>query len=133
MPKNNQEESHTEVQQLVYFAAERTLMSWIRVSLGLMALGFVVDRLELILRYSQGMPTRDVNTNYMSVWGGSGLVLLGVAAALVAAVRYLRFSIYYHREGSTDPRHGILVGVILCVVIGLAGVGLAVALLEVFH
>ncbi len=131
MSKNSQEESHTELQRLVYFAAERTLMSWIRTSLGLMALGFVVDRLGLILRYSQGMPTRGLNSNIISVWGGSGLVLLGVLAALVAAVRYLRFAINFHRVGTTDPRHGILVSVLLATVIAIAGLAIAAVLIEV--
>jgi len=36
--------------RLVYFAAERTLMAWIRTALGLMALGFVIDRFGLVLR-----------------------------------------------------------------------------------
>ena len=36
--------------QLVYFAAERTLMAWVRTALSLMALGFVIDRFGLVLR-----------------------------------------------------------------------------------
>jgi uncharacterized membrane protein YidH (DUF202 family) len=35
--------------RLVYFAAERTLLTWIRIALTLMGLGFIIDRFSLIL------------------------------------------------------------------------------------
>jgi putative membrane protein len=35
--------------RLVYFAAERTLMAWVRAALGMMALGFLIDRFGLVL------------------------------------------------------------------------------------
>jgi uncharacterized membrane protein YidH (DUF202 family) len=35
-------------QYLVYFAAERTLMAWIRAALAFVALGFVVNRFGLV-------------------------------------------------------------------------------------
>ena len=47
---SNSPDQETVGRRLVYFAAERTLMSWIRAALGLMALGFVIDRFGLVLR-----------------------------------------------------------------------------------
>ena len=46
--------------RLVYFAAERTFMAWIRVALALMALGFVIDRFGLVVR--QLMPELKAQT-----------------------------------------------------------------------
>lgn len=37
----------------VYFAAERTLLAWLRTGLGIMAFGFVVARFGLFLRLVQ--------------------------------------------------------------------------------
>ena len=40
----------TSADRLVYFSAERTLLSWVRAGLGMMAVGFVVDRFTLTLK-----------------------------------------------------------------------------------
>jgi putative membrane protein len=115
--------------RLVYFAAERTLMAWIRTSLGLMALGFVIDRFGLVLR--QVLPTvgPKLYPPALSFWAGTLLVLVGAAMALTASVRYLRFSLAYHRESATRPRHGILVGVLFSALIAALGLGIAVFLI----
>jgi putative membrane protein len=71
----------------VYFAAERTLLAWIRTGIGVMAFGFVVARFGLILHLlsSQtiGVP-RSVITPYL----GALLVLLGAIATAAGAVQY---------------------------------------------
>jgi putative membrane protein len=107
--------------RLVYFAAERTLMAWIRSSLGLMALGFVIDRFGLVFR--QVMPEAGARLlpRMFSFCMGAALVLLGSIMACVAAVRYYRFSRDYHREGSTEPRRGILVGVVFTTILAMLG------------
>jgi len=63
-------EQLTNVRRLVYFAAGRTLMAWVRSALGLMALGFVVDRFGLVL--SQITPTtiKMHGPGAYSAWGG---------------------------------------------------------------
>jgi putative membrane protein len=118
-----QQETSQEVigRRLVYFAAERTLMAWIRSSLGLMALGFVIDRFGLIFR--QVLPTTSAQAlpKEFSFWMGASLVMLGTLMACVAAVRYYRFSRAYHREGGTEPRHGILIGVLFTTILALLG------------
>ena len=106
--------------RLIYFAAERTLMAWIRSSLGLMALGFVIDRFGLVFR--QVMPRAGgLLPKAFSFCTGAALVLLGSVMACVAAVRYYRFSRDYHRKSSTEPRHGILVGVVFTTILALLG------------
>jgi len=112
----------TPARRLVYYAAERTLMAWIRTALGMMALGFVIDRFGLILRNTLPEAGRLCFPKNFSSWTGTGLVALGTLMALAAAVRYFRFSSAYNLSGSTNPRSGILIGVcftLLLVVIGI--------------
>lgn len=56
--------SSEQSRRLVYFAAERTLTSWIRTALSLMTLGLVIDRFDLVLRQVVGagadLPVRGV-------------------------------------------------------------------------
>jgi putative membrane protein len=73
----------------VYFAAERTLLAWVRTGLTVIGLGFVVARfglfLHLLRRDSSG------GTQVGSTLIGVGLVLLGSAALAVAAWQHVRF------------------------------------------
>jgi putative membrane protein len=116
----------TSGRRLVYFAAERTLMAWIRSALSLMALGFVIDRFGLVFRQVLPEAGPQLYPKAFSFWIGTVMVGLGVLMALVAAVRYFRFARDYHRHGSTRPGHGIYAGVLftaILVLIGLAIVG----------
>ena len=115
--------------RLVYLAAERTLMSWIRTALGLMALGFVIDRFGLVLRQVLPKLGPQVYPPALSFWAGTVMVLVGAAMALVAAVRYLRFELAYQREKSTDPRQGVLVGVLFSTLVAILGLGIALFLI----
>ncbi len=73
----------------VYFAAERTLLAWVRTGLAVMGLGFVVSRFGLFLR----MLRRDEGggPSIGSTLIGVGLVLLGSAAVGMATWRHARF------------------------------------------
>lgn len=116
------EDQATIGRRLVYYAAERTLMSWIRTALGLMALGFVIDHFGLILRHSMPVAAVRFYPRLFSFWTGTGLVMLGTLMALTAAVRYWRFSTAYDRTESTQPRHGLLMGVLYALILVLIGV-----------
>jgi putative membrane protein len=74
----------------VYFAAERTLLAWVRTGIGVMAFGFVVARFGLFIRLlrEQGAQT---NVHGASPVIGAVLVLLGVLATLAGAVQFRRF------------------------------------------
>jgi len=75
----------------VYFAAERTLLAWIRTGLTVIGLGFVVARFGLFLRVIRGDAGSEDGTHYGSTLIGVGLVLLGSTAIAVAARKHQRF------------------------------------------
>ena len=75
----------------VYFAAERTLLAWVRTGLAMMGFGFVVARFGLFLRELAAV--RDVSPQHgsgLSLWVGTTLVILGVAVNVAAAVKHWR-------------------------------------------
>lgn len=70
----------------VRFAAERTLLAWVRTGLALMGFGFVVARFGLFLR---ALPVAGAppHTGWSSGFGVA-LVLLGVAVCVLAGFEY---------------------------------------------
>ena len=127
-PADSQELSR----RLVYLAAERTLSSWVRTALSLMALGFVIDRFGLILHMLPNPPDElSIYPRMLSTWGGSILIGMGVVMAFAAGVRYLRFAIGFHRERSTRVRRGILIGALFSMALAAFGVVLVILLFAV--
>jgi putative membrane protein len=117
--------------RLVYFSAERTLMSWVRAALGMMALGFVIDRFGLVLRQVAPATASAHLPRAYSFWGGSMLVLVGGLMALVATIRYWRFARDYFHDNSTRPGHGIMMGVGFAAILAMLGFAIAAFLLNV--
>ena len=73
----------------VYFAAERTLLAWIRTGLGLIGMGFVVARFALFIRLLH--PEGGHGDHAWTMPVGVALSLLGALASAVAAAQHLRF------------------------------------------
>ena len=73
----------------IYFAAERTLLAWIRTGLTLVGMGFVVARFGLFLRIVRNAP--EGAPSFGSTWIGVGLVTLGSLAIGVAAWQHAKF------------------------------------------
>src|SRR5688572_28245800 len=111
----------------IYFAAERTLLAWIRTGLGLMGMGFVVARFALFLR----MMTQEGATLHqprgLSAALGIGLVVLGAIAVLAAAVQHSR---YVRTLGPEElpASYSTAFAQLLAYAIAAAGIGLAVLL-----
>ena len=117
--------------RLVYLAAERTLMSWIRSAAGLMALGFVIDRFAFFVQQTSPGSGDIVNPRVLSFRAGAGMVILGAIMAVVAAGRYGIFAWRYHRDGRTDTGLGLVVGVAFTLFLAVIGVVIAAFLLTV--
>jgi putative membrane protein len=78
----------------VYFAAERTMLAWVRTGLAMMGFGFVVARFDVA-----------------SLWAGTLLVVLGVVVNAYAAVAHTKFSARFQQGDSTaqTSRFGVIV------------------------
>ncbi|MGH7074419.1 MAG: YidH family protein [Stellaceae bacterium] len=120
-------------QYLVYFSAERTLMAWVRTALAFMALGFVIDRLGLVLRTMAPQLGKVMAPSALSLLAGAGLVIVGAVMAVVAAVRYVNFARRYRRTRDTHPGHGLEPALFFTVVVAVAGAIIAAYLMTVMR
>lgn len=78
----------------VYFAAERTLLAWIRTGLTVMGLGFVVARFGLFLSVIRQAKTGEgggTSSQLGSTIIGVALIVLGAAAMVMSAIQHDRF------------------------------------------
>jgi len=107
----------------VYFAAERTLLAWIRTGLALMGFGFVVARFGLFLREMAFARGEALPTGGGSLWAGTALVLIGVLVNIYGAISHARFSRRFQRGDAEvhDARFAVAIASVL------AGVGFAMA------
>jgi putative membrane protein len=89
----------------VFFAAERTLLAWVRSGLTVMALGFVVARFGLFLTLMSGpsVPPDAVHrTHWPSTVLGIALLILGATVIACAAHNHRR---YIHTLPLEDVPH----------------------------
>jgi putative membrane protein len=77
----------------VFFAAERTLLAWLRTGLTVMGLGFVVARFGLFLRLLALQPQAVAADEHATASAVLGVlfVVAGAIAILVATVQHRRF------------------------------------------
>jgi putative membrane protein len=112
----------------VYFAAERTLLAWIRTGIAIIGLGFVVARFGLFLRLVGGPSAQAQPSHWVSSLLGIALTLAGALAMFAALLQHRLFT-------STLPPHDLpdryqrSIASLLALVIGCLGVGLAIYLL----
>lgn len=118
----------------IYFAAERTLLAWVRTGLALMGFGFVVARFGVFLhelaavRGAAQMP----QPQGYSLAIGVALVIVGVIVNLLAAVRH------YHTIRRLQKQEPLVfnpfsLASVAAVLLALLGVAMVALLLFVFR
>lgn len=108
----------------MFFAAERTLLAWVRSGITVMAIGFVVARFGLFLTLMATTTVQQPKTHWLSSLLGIGLVAFG-AMTILAALHNHRA---YVRSLPPQDRPQLPLAWLtsaLCVSLGLAGIALA--------
>ena len=116
----------------VRFAAERTLLAWMRTGLALMGFGFVVARFGLFLREiaAAGHVAAHQHSTGWSLWIGTALIGLGVAVTLVASFEHYRF-VRFSKQGRTYTPRTALLAVVVGVILAVLGIVMALYLILV--
>ncbi len=113
----------------VYFAAERTLLAWVRTGLAMMGFGFVVARFGLFLReFATAQGTPPPRQQGLSLWFGVALVALGVAVSLLAAAGHWR-TIRRLERGEPLKFSPLSLGMVVAALLGAVGLLMAAYLL----
>jgi putative membrane protein len=115
----------------VFFAAERTLLAWVRTGLTIMAFGFVVARFGLFLRllaaqHLASAPAAQPPHDLSNVVG-IGLVIVGTACMILGAYQH-RSYVATLPHGDIPRSHSAVYPISLALFLAILGVVLAVYL-----
>jgi putative membrane protein len=114
----------------IFFAAERTLLAWLRTGITIMALGFVVSRFGLFVQLlaTQSREAFPAPHSAFSAGLGVGFVMVGTLAIVVAAFQHQRF-ITTLPKADLPRGYSKTLALTLSLLIGTLGVVLAAYLL----
>jgi putative membrane protein len=114
----------------VFFAAERTLLAWLRTGLAIIAIGFLVARFGLFVQLialqsaSHATATAAAPSPGPSTWLGIAFVAIGALAIGVAAVQHGRF-VATLSSSDLPPAYSRRLAVWMSVVVAVLGLVLA--------
>jgi putative membrane protein len=113
-----------------HLANERTFLSWLRTSIALIGLGFIVARFGLFLR-EFGLVVKNANINnnpaaaaslfghYQSSLIGTSIIILGIALIILALRNYLTTRSYIEKGFYIPSNFNIFAASITLVVLGI--------------
>ncbi|PQO33062.1 YidH family protein [Blastopirellula marina] len=111
----------------VFFAAERTMLAWLRTGLAVIGIGFLVARFGLFLRMLRH-PGADISPPLASSLIGIGFVLLGATLIGVSTWQHARF-IQKMTFQQLPQAYNTRFAIIISAFVALLGMALAVYLL----
>lgn len=114
----------------VLFAAERTLLAWIRTGLTFIMFGFLIERSGLILEIlSDGQQI--INTE-LTFWLGLAFIVLGSFTAVYATSQF-RKVLKTLGESEFPEGYRSQWGVVVSLIIAVLGSALAISLFFTYH
>ena len=75
----------------VFFAAERTLLAWQRSSISFIALGFVIERFGIFIKFLKIANNIPDNSVHLSTFIGIFFIAMGSLTSLLAVLQYQNF------------------------------------------
>ncbi len=111
-------------------ANERTFLSWIRLAIGVMAFGFVIEKFEIYLGYFARISGNGEHMDPSSAAKTAGLVMMALALVIVvvSAFRFVKYEREIRDEGEHEFRSlffnillSILILAVLLFVMGYVG------------
>jgi putative membrane protein len=116
----------------VYFAAERTLLAWIRTGVALMGFGFAIARFGLFLRQIQATQASQSIIVSHSTWGspltGVTLIALGIFVNISASLHHIR-TVRQLSSGTWISGKPSRTAVSLATILAVLGVAMAIYIL----
>lgn len=114
----------------VFFAAERTLLAWLRTGITIMAIGFVVSRFGLFVQLLTTQSQNAVPAPHSSLSAGLGIafVIVGTLTVVIAAIQHQRF-IATLPQADLPPAYSRTFALLLSLLVGTLGLVLAAYLL----
>ena len=118
----------------VFFAAERTLLAWLRTGVTIIAIGFVVARFGLFVQLlALQTPSHPSSTSSpISAGLGVAFVVVGSLAILFAAIQHSRF-VATLSSPDLPPAYSRNTAVALSLVVAALGIALAGYLFAASH
>lgn len=116
----------------VFFAAERTLLAWIRTGLTVMAFGFVVARVgavQTFAKVAEGIPVERAGI-HSPIWStllGLALILVGDFCIVSAALQHRSFLLRIPKE-ELPERYQVRTAVSCAILLGAIGAAVALFL-----
>jgi putative membrane protein len=113
-----------------YFAAERTLLAYVRTGVAMMGIGFVVARFSLMLRMLPAQASTGVHhePSGHSLWLGTALVLVGTVIMGLAGGQYWHRVKMLNALRSHGPIQASWLAIGLSLMAGVSGIAMAVYL-----
>lgn len=108
-----------------YFAAERTLLAWIRTGIAMMGFGFVVARFGLFLQELAGVQAVPLPRHLgLSLWVGVTLILVGVSVNICAAAKHWQ-TVQRLIRGEPIPFQAFSLATLVALLMGALGLVMA--------